>query len=155
MTLVERLLWLADELAANSADSDTVRRRAVSTAYYAVFHAIAHVCACEILDRDIKTLESSEFEHVYRQLDHGSLKTVFASDPMKRNLPLRKIGGDVVRLQSERNRSDYLPKRALYSRSECVELVKSARETVGRIDALSDGDRRVLVVHLIFKKRPT
>ena len=46
MTMVERLLWLADQLSRQSAElkSPVVERRAVSTAYYAVFHALASLC---------------------------------------------------------------------------------------------------------------
>ena len=155
MTLVERLLWLATELATNDANSSTVRRRAVSTAYYAVFHAFADVCAREFLDADAATLESPEFEQVYRQLDHGSLKTVFAAEPLRSILAMRQIGGEVVRLQSERNRSDYLPQRALYSEIECLRLVRSAEATVKMIEKLSRESRRVLAISLLFKKRPT
>jgi uncharacterized protein (UPF0332 family) len=45
MTTVERLLALAAELAETSGKSLTLKRRAVSTAYYAVFHALAKLCA--------------------------------------------------------------------------------------------------------------
>lgn len=155
MTLVERLLWLANELATHDANSSTVRRRAVSTAYYAMFHAFANVCACEFLDADAITMGSLEFEQVYRQLDHGSLKTVFATEPLRSIPALRQIGGEVVRLQSERNRSDYLPQRALYSESECLRLVRSAESAVKMIGALSRESRRVLAINLLFKKRPT
>ena len=49
MTMVERLLALAEELAEKSGRGLTLKRRAVSTAYYAVFHALAGLCADELL----------------------------------------------------------------------------------------------------------
>jgi uncharacterized protein (UPF0332 family) len=51
MTMVERLLALAEELADKSGKSLTLKRRAVSTAYYAVFHTLAKLCADELLGR--------------------------------------------------------------------------------------------------------
>ncbi len=59
MTMIERLLALAEELAKTAGNSLTLKRRAVSTAYYAVFHALAKLCADELLgDRsDTRTEE--------------------------------------------------------------------------------------------------
>lgn len=156
MTMVERLLWLADQLSRQSAElkSPVVERRAVSTAYYAVFHALASLCTEELLDVDDGTKNASEYERVYRALDHGPLKTAFKSAPLKDLAPLNAIGERVVELQSERIRSDYLPSGRLYKKTECGRLVRSAKSTVEMITQLSANDRRTLAVYLIFKNRP-
>ena len=153
MTMVERLLALAEELAENSGKSLTLRRRAVSTAYYAVFHALAKLCAHELLGDRID-LRSQEYVRVYRSLEHGTLKTAFNAPPLNRVVTLQKIGSSVVELQSERIRSDYLPPQPLYSRDQCRDLVESAKSAIGAIAALSQGDRRSLAVSLLFKNRP-
>jgi hypothetical protein len=152
MTMVERLLALAEELAENSGRSLTLRRRAVSTAYYAVFHALAKLCANELLGGRID-VHSQEYVRVYRALDHGTLKTAFNAPPLNRAAPLQKIGSSVVELQSERIRSDYLPSQSLYTRDQCRDLVDSAKSAVGNIAALSQSDRRSLAVSLLFKNR--
>src|SRR5215831_1344468 len=107
--MVERLLDLADQLVREGRRSSALRRRAVSTAYYAVFHALAKSCASILLpsmDRN-----SEIYERVYRALDHGPLKTAFMAKagPLADRDSLQKIGNLVVRLQSERHRADYLP----------------------------------------------
>ena len=153
MTMVERLLALAEELAENSGKSLTLRRRAVSTAYYAVFHALAKLCAHELLGDRID-LRSQEYIRVYRSLEHGTLKTAFNAPPLNRVVTLQKIGSSVVELQSERIRSDYLPPQSLYTRDQCRDLVESAKSAIGAIAALSQGDRRSLAVSLLFKNRP-
>jgi hypothetical protein len=152
MTMVERLLALAAELAETSGKSLTLKRRAVSTAYYAVFHALAKLCADELLGGAID-LRSEEYVRVYRSLEHGTLKTAFKAAPLNRGA-LQKIGSSVVELQSERIRSDYLPPQQLYSKDQCRDLVESAKSTVRSIAALSHGDRRSLAVSLLFKNRP-
>ena len=149
MTMVERLLELANTLAEDGAYSLTLKRRAVSTAYYAVFHALARLCA----DEFVQERGSSEYERVYRALDHGTLKTAFNSQPLNQISDIKKIGSRAVELQSERNRADYLPSQRLYTKNQCLDLVNSARIAVGLLNRLSAEQRRTLAVHLLFKNR--
>jgi hypothetical protein len=153
MTMIERLLALANELAENSAGSLTLKRRAVSTACYAVFRALAELCTGELLG--VRTDKRSEdYVRVYRSLEHGTLKSAFRAAPLNNSDALRKIGDRVVRLQSERILSDYVPSQALYTVDECRDLVRSAESVLLSIAELSHGDRRSLAVHLLFKGRP-
>ena len=152
MTMIERLLALAENRAETSGRSLTVKRRAVSTAYYAVFHALAELCADELLGVQ-SDVRSEEYIRVYRSLEHGTLKTAFKAAPLNRVAALQRIGNRVVVLQSERIRSDYLPSQALYTNDQCRDLVESAKSAIGSIAALSQGDRRSLAVHLLFKNR--
>lgn len=152
MTMVERLMALAEELAENSGRGLTLKRRAVSTAYYAVFHALAGLCAGELLGRIDS--RSHDYIRVYRSLEHGTLKTAFNAAPLNRVATLQKIGSSVVELQSERIRSDYLPSQALYTKDECRALVELARSAITAIAALPQDDRRSLAVSLLFKNRP-
>ncbi|MGA8170717.1 MAG: hypothetical protein WB816_07790 [Methylocystis sp.] len=158
MTMSGHLLHLADELTRGSSsggkEDSTRRRRAVSTAYYAVFHELTRMCADELLGGDDETRGTNEYERVYRALDHGSLKTAFSSEPLRGNRTLTHIGDRVVRLQSERIRSDYLPERQLYSRNQSADIVNLAKSTIKLIEGLSRPDRRTLAVYLIFKNRP-
>jgi hypothetical protein len=153
MTMIERLMALAEELAEKSDRSPTLRRRAVSTAYYAVFHALAEVCANELLGSETGK-RSTEYVRVYRSLEHGTLKTAFAAPPLNGLATLQKIGNRVVRLQSERIRSDYLPQQSLYTIDQSVDLVRSARTAILSLATLSLGERRTLAVSLLFKNRP-
>ena len=113
MTMAERLLWLAEELSRQSREieSATVERRAVSTAYYAVFHAVTSLCAAELLGASAALKKTPEFERVYRALDHKSLKAAFNAAPLNNSPALKAIGERIVDLQSERIRADYLPSR--------------------------------------------
>ncbi len=153
MTMIERLLALAEQLAETSGKSLTLKRRAVSTAYYAVFHALAQVCADELLGHSFDR-QSKEYERIYRSLEHGTLKKVFKEEPLRRVAALEKIGNRLAELQSERIRSDYLPSRALYTRDQCQDLVRSAKSVVRSIAALSTADRKTLAVFLLFRTRP-
>jgi uncharacterized protein (UPF0332 family) len=153
MTMVERLLALAEELAERSGKSLTLKRRAVSTAYYAVFHTLAKLCADELLGAG-SDMRSEEYIRVYRSLEHGTLKTAFKTGPLNQTVALQKIGNRVVRLQSERIRSDYLPSQQLYTQDQCSALVESAKSAISSIAALSENDRKRLALSLLFKSRP-
>ncbi len=152
MTMVERLMALAEELAEKSGKSLTLKRRAVSTAYYAIFHTLAKLCANELLGAGSDT-RSEEYIRVYRSLEHGTLKTAFKTAPLNRTVALQKIGNRVVRLQSERIRSDYLPPQQLYTEDQCRALVESAKTAIAAITTLPQSDRRILAVSLLFKNR--
>ena len=153
--MIEKLLWLAEKLAQDGARSAALKRRAVSTAYYAVFHSLARLCADSVLveDGEIDS-ESEDYERVYRALDHGPLRNAFANGALRDNPDLKSIGDIVVPLQSERLRSDYLPAQSLYTSSQCRALVRSAKVAVELIENLHGGTRRKLIVALLFKNRP-
>ncbi|WP_457795852.1 hypothetical protein [Methylocystis sp. S23] len=151
MTMVQSLLRLADETAKNGAKNATFKRRAVSTAYYAVFHAIAEMCAREMLG-GVRT-SSYEFERVYRALEHGSLKSVFNGPPLNADMQLKQLGILIAQLQSERHRSDYLPMRNLYTAKTCAQHLASAKLAITLLEGLSREDRKALAVTLLFKNR--
>jgi uncharacterized protein (UPF0332 family) len=152
--MVARLLDLADQLAREGARSTALRRRAVSTAYCAVFHALAKSSAGILLlsvDRN-----SDIYQRVYRALDHGSFRTAFTTSrgPLKERERLQKIGELVVQLQSERHNADYMPPiKGLFPRGKVETLVSQARQAVIEIERLSSEDRVALATWLLFKSR--
>jgi len=150
--MVLLLLDSADSLLESRPRSSAFKRRAVSTAYYAVFHALAKSCADCLLPSSDGTTD--EYSRVYRALEHGTLKSAFGREPLKDRLTLRKIGDLVVPLQSERHRADYLPPlRNVFSQREAKKLVDQARQAVVEIEALSPEDRRTLATYLLFRMR--
>jgi hypothetical protein len=154
ITMVARLLDLADQLLLQGGTSSALRRRAVSTAYYAVFHALAKSCATILLPSINR--RSEVYERVYRALDHGPLKSAFTtkSGPLNRRT-LQSIGDLVLALQTERHKADYLPPHpSLFSAHQVAELLDQARRAVSEIERLSDEDRVALATSLLFKSRP-
>ena len=152
MRMLDALLRLAGSLAVSEGTSR--RRRGVSTAYYAVFHRLAKLCLDQVQGVDGQ-LSEEEQERVYRALDHGSLKTTMLHGDIARHPILASLGNDIVVLQSERNRADYLPpKRGMFPLPDSRDLVDRAQRVVEALDALGPSDRRLLAIHLLFKKRP-
>jgi hypothetical protein len=153
-TFADRLLEAADLLLKHGKRSTAFRRRAVSTAYYAVFHSIDKLCA-DYVSRSASR-QSEEYRRAYRALEHGQLKNAFKQPPLKDHITLGKICAAVLRLQEERNDADYLPPVAgVFTYDKAAELVEIARDTVGEIEKLKPGNEacRTLAISLLFKER--
>ena len=148
--MISRLLDAADLLLEKGRRSGAFRRRAVSTAYYAVFHCLAKCSAGALLFEE----DTDEYVRVYRSLDHGPLKNAFATGVLKERETFLEIGSIVILLQSERHKADYLPPTSgAFGISHVRELVDQARNVVAAIEQLSPEDRRTLAAHLLFKNR--
>lgn len=153
-TMVERLLTIADDLVEERPRSAAFRRRAVSSAYYAVFHSLAKLCAETLLPDAPR--DGTEYRRVYRALDHGPLKNAFTQAPLNGHPRLAAIGRAVIVLQSERNDADYQPPNAhLFPLQRVRELIDQARQILARINDLNADDRRLLATSLLFKARST
>ena len=125
--------------------------RAVSAAYYALFHELCEVCA----DTLIGTKESGTeaWRLAYRAVDHRTAK-----DRCKARLPLdlpmsiASFAATFVILQEERHRSDYDP-RTRFSRSEALSLVETARRGVRTLQISDLRSRRAFAAHILFRPR--
>jgi hypothetical protein len=152
MTMHEDLFEIADRLA--RLDSGRPRqaslRRAVSTAYYAVFHALAYLCS----DRLVGWGKSWEFvSPIYRSLDHARAKTVLTSWLPKHGSDIALIGQTFIELQEKRHIADYDPEPR-HGRAETIDLIDQARTAITRITSLSPEDKLRLATQLIARKRP-
>lgn len=149
-TMVQRWLELAHELLEERPSSSGLRRRAVSTAYYAVFHTIARICADEIAtDHD---RSSAEYTMVYRSLEHAGIRNALTNGPLAENARLRRIGEAFKLLQEERLKADYMPPiRGVIEFSKARELLAEAEFVVEELEALSPATRQTLVVRLLIK----
>lgn len=151
-TMVERLLEAAEELLERGGRSGAARRRAVSTAYYALFHRLAKLCA-ETLLGDV-ALDSDEYARVYCALQHGAAKLAFDDKALKAGAKTKLIGDAFALLQSEREKADYAPPLAqLFPLDKCEELLVQARKACGTIDDLEPAERKLLATLLLFRAR--
>jgi uncharacterized protein (UPF0332 family) len=146
------LLDIAEQLA--RLDSGRPRqaslRRAVSTAYYALFHALAYLCA----DRLVGWRKpSASFTPIYRTVDHGRSKNVFR-ELIPHGGDLAVIGGTFIKLQEYRHTADYDPEAFRLSRADTLELIDEVRKAMVLITSLSSEDGLQLSTQLIARKRP-
>lgn len=127
------------------------RNRAASTAYYAVFHALAEFCGRELVGA---WKPWPAFRHVYRSLDHGTAKKVL--DAARRepttHVTIKGLGDIFTVLQERRHLADYDPGYSITS-ADLVALLADADRALTLIANIPAAERKLLAVRLIGKSR--
>ena len=127
-------------------------RRAVSTAYYAMFHCLAGTAADLFIGRN----RSEAWHQAYRALEHGSARSACQNRRAMQEFPLgiQEFASSFVALQGARQRADY----ALDGRFDkpdvlaAIDRAENAIEKVAQVDAR---DMRSFAAHVLFKRRPS
>lgn len=152
--MTENLLEIAVHLAQREGGRPkTVSlRRAVSSAYYALFHALAWLCAARLVgERKGWALLSP----IYRSLDHRrTLDVLKPNAPENRDDPHLKIVSFAFRvLQDARHNADYNPEIFAFDRSATLNLIEAARRAISALNAMPKDDQLALAVRLIARTR--
>ncbi len=154
MALARDLLETATKLAAANErrPKQADLRRATSTAYYAVFHALAQECA----DRFVGTggqRSDAAWNQVYRALEHR-----FAAQQARKagqfGFPagLCDFGDAFASLQEERHRADYDPS-ASYTKADVEQLLGSTQKALNDLENSPKADRPAFAALVLFKHR--
>lgn len=127
-------------------------RRSVSDAYYALFHALALMCANQLIG--VTASDSEAWRRTYRALDHGKAKQEFLRKDLQRRDPaVQRIAFAFIDLQEARHNADYDPISPLRRRSDVEPLIQTAEAAIGDISALHPDLARELAAVLIIKAR--
>lgn len=122
-------------------------RRAASTAYYALFHALLEVFADQAVGSGAPW---DVYEQVYRFPDHASLATRLH---LVNDMRVKSIASTFARLHQERLKADYDPKPFPLGKIEILESISLAREAVVAVRSLNTTQRRLIVAGLLSKRR--
>jgi hypothetical protein len=150
------LLALADRLAKASPrrPRQADLHKAVSAAYYALFHAIAKNAADCLVGTVRATRPDRAWVQTYRALDHGPAK---AACEAAHNMPfppeIKDCANVFVELQKERHDADYHPHHRL-TRVDTLKLIEKARAAIAGLRGAPMNDRRAFAVHVLMKRRP-
>uniref|UniRef100_Q07UH7 HEPN domain-containing protein n=1 Tax=Rhodopseudomonas palustris (strain BisA53) TaxID=316055 RepID=Q07UH7_RHOP5 len=135
-------------------------RRAISTAYYAVFHAVMRAAADTYIGHGNR--KTADYAMAYRHVEHAGLKSAcetvkkqpFADQgqPGQFNPDLRAFAGAVVELQARRHAADYDPMLYLYV-LDARTAVATARDAVNRFRNLPSDQRLKFLFLLMVKPR--
>lgn len=123
-------------------------RRAISTAYYAVFHAIAFHCANQLVG---KSKSWEYFTPVYRALEHGKTKLVLEALG-KQHEAFASIAQIFIELQRARELADYDPEYRM-GRVAVLDLIERARTARDSLQSLSENDKLRLATQLVRQLR--
>jgi hypothetical protein len=150
--MIDDLIHLAEHLATYDVGRprQASLKRAISTAYYAVFHALAELCAHELVKWRAGWPGRAA---ISRSLEHSSASRLAT---MARNHELfagsfLAIGAALLELQRERHVADYDPRPLPYGRDATIARVAQARDTVRLIRQLGPEARAKLAIFLIAR----
>lgn len=135
-------------------------RRAVSTAYYAVFQALCRTCA----DRLVRWNRPWEvYTPVFRALDHHQTARILLQSALARTPELQRLGLAFKELQAAREWADYSPeprpeyedgrRESPFTREEALTLIETAVGAIDIIDRLDDDARLRLAARLVARTR--
>ena len=128
-------------------------RRAVSTAYYAMFHALCQSNADILVGPTPTAPDTALWVGTYRALDHRSAKNRLNQFVQMRPDPaLRDFGLLFGNLQEQRTNADYDPS-ARFVRSQVVNLIDRAEAATRAFSNTSVQTRRAMAVYLLVRPR--
>jgi hypothetical protein len=127
-------------------------RRAVSTAYYAVFHALARMCADELIGGS--NAKRQAWGRVYRALEHKAAKQTLLSSEAAAIAPAIVAFGRVFAdLQEKRHEADYNPAFFGFFFDETRAQVELARRAITDLNRLGPVERQALATLVLFRSR--
>jgi len=139
-------------------------RRAISGAYYGVFHATLTAAADELVG--VTKRSTSQYVLVYRSVDHGKLREL-CSEVKKQRLPakyvrhvppngfgpdLQAYAATLLELQEKRHAADYDPSLRI-RRSDAQLAISMARNALIRFRAAAASERNAFLALLLFQPR--
>ena len=134
--------------------SQVVLRRALSTAYYAMFHMLAK-CGADLLVGGSGAGRSNEaWRQVYRALEHGVAKSACKNATTLSKFPreIEDFGNVFVTMQEKRHKADYDPAARFY-KSSVIQDINAAEQAIKGFDAADIKDRRAFAAYVLFKTR--
>jgi uncharacterized protein (UPF0332 family) len=129
-------------------------KRAVSAAYYAMFHQLCHTCADALVGSTQRCRKTRAWRQVYRAVDHGFAAQQFRRTAVMKRFPagLQTFAQQFVRLQAERHRADYDPV-IRYTRKPALAIIDDAESAIRAFKAEPLSDRRAFAVWAVLKHR--
>ena len=151
------MIRIARQLAAGNLGSSAGRprqadlRRAVSTAYYALFHALAACAADTLIGPNSASRIEPLWLQTYRTLEHGYAKERCQGAMMGLfPLEIREFAQQFVDMQGQRHDADYNP-GVTFTRSEVRRFINESERRITRFESAPEQARRAFAVYVLFR----
>jgi uncharacterized protein (UPF0332 family) len=129
-------------------------RRALSSAYYAMFHSLARTSADLLVGGDGAERSKHAWKQVYRAIDHGTTKNACLNGSIITKFPksIEDFANTFVTMQNKRHAADYDPE-ARFTKSDVQQDIIVVRKTITAFNGASRKDRLAFCAYVLFKKR--
>ena len=129
-------------------------RRAVSTAYYAMFHCLAESCANLLVGGQGSERSQHAWNQAYRALDHRHARDRCTRRNVISHFPneIQNFARLFVDMQGKRHSADYAPD-ATFTMPDVIQDIESVEDAITRFDSAPRKDRRAFAVYVLFQRR--
>lgn len=128
-------------------------RRAVSTAYYALFHCLAANCADMLVGGPGAVRSGPAWNQAYRALQHGTARARCQRDDIRKfPAEIQDFATAFVLAQSRRHEADYAP-RPRFDKAYALQAVDEAERAIRRFRQAPVKDRRAFAVYVLLELR--
>lgn len=135
---------------------ETNLRRAVSTAYYALFHCLAECCADTLVGGTGARRSRDAWRQVYRALQHGRARErcidIGRSSLARFPVEIQNFAQVFADMQPLRHSADYDPD-AEFSRNPVIQSINDAENAIRQFPNSPIADRRAFAVHALMDAR--
>ena len=153
----ETLIWIARQLARIDSSETPINdelRKAISCAYYALFHALCNCVADQWTGLDQQLKGSDAWVQAYRLLEHGKIKNACIKICSSKRFPedLIAMAQVFMIVQSMRLRADYDP-MSIFSLDETIDTIDLVEEAIRKLRNADANDRMAFISFLAFPHR--
>lgn len=127
-------------------------RRAISTAYYALFHTLAASNADLIAGQPLSSISSYAWQRVYRRLDHGRAQNNLRGVLSQLSPSGENFARTFIDLQERRQEADYDPNASI-TRTRTLNIIAQAQIAISDFARLTQEERRLLAAQSMFDRR--
>lgn len=128
-------------------------RRSVSTAYYAVFHALARTCADALVGTNKADRPNRAWVEVYRGLEHGAAKNACnGAGNVAFPQQIKDFADAFRQLQAARHAADYDPMIRL-SKIEALGFIALAEDSIEALKLASRKDKLAFATWVLITSK--
>lgn len=130
-------------------------KRAVSTAYYAMFHALCETCANALVGTKSPDRPERAWSQTYRAVEHGATRS--ACDRCKSanyQFPteIQQFSDLFITMQAHRHNADYDP-NSRFNRATTLDLIDASRLAIDQLLAVDPKHKKAFAAMVLLKKR--
>lgn len=147
------LLNVARRLAGDN-PTQTDLRRAISSVYYAVFHAICQSNADTLVGDNPQNRDPLAWRQTYRALEHGYARQrcQHTRRSGRFSLSLTSLADFFVAMQSLRHQADYDPD-VVFTQQQVLTAIIEANDRITAFRAAPERERRAFAVYILMRER--
>ena len=154
LIVTARLLYTAGARETGSEQAQAHLKRAVSTAYYAMFHAVCANTAALLPDASGEQVISAAWLQAYRGPEHTHARNQCRNTALMAPFPpeIRNFAETFVRMQSYRNQADYNP-LSDFRPVEVSQIIDDVEDAINHLLFAPAAIRRAFAITILLRNR--